>query len=187
MPLRGAASSDVEADTGGTVLMVGEANAGGVGAVQRRDPTTGALLASHPTAGIAAPFVAAVTPSYVWIAESTGMMGYVQQLDARSLAPSPADISGCTEHPSPTCIAGTNGITAMLAEGLIWVTQTLGGNARNYCAYPTTGQVLAPVELPEPEQDYVQAIGQNQIYYTTDASGSEQLRQQPIPTACRAT
>src|SRR6266536_1589132 len=54
----GAASSDLSANAAGTVLVVGEADSGGRGAVQRRDPATGAILASHPVMGVTAPAVA---------------------------------------------------------------------------------------------------------------------------------
>lgn len=56
--LPGADSSDVSANAAGTKLVVGEANSEGLGAVQRRDTTTGALLASHRVLGVAAPAVA---------------------------------------------------------------------------------------------------------------------------------
>ncbi|MGH3259467.1 MAG: hypothetical protein ACRDOU_29385, partial [Streptosporangiaceae bacterium] len=44
--LPGAASSDLSANEAGTVLVVAEADNGGRGAVQRRDPVTGALRGS---------------------------------------------------------------------------------------------------------------------------------------------
>jgi hypothetical protein len=186
--LPGAASSDVAADTAGTVLFDGEANDEGAGMVQRRDPTTGALLGSYPMVGVAAPVIAGATGFGVWVSEATGMMGYVERLDATTLEPSPADRSACREgNSTPTCIEGTNGITATLADGLVWVTQTAGGSARNYCANPSSGEVLASLALPQPAQDYVLAIDPHQIYYTFYAPGGSRLDRQPIPPACRTT
>ena len=143
VPLPGAYSSDVAADAAGTILVDGQANSSGTGAVQRRNPTTGALLASHPMSGVAAPVVAGVVGPSVWVSEATGMMGYVERLDATTLSPSPSDRSTCQEGKStPTCLFGTNGITVTLADRHVWITQTNGGNARNYCANASTGQIL---------------------------------------------
>lgn len=48
IPLPGVVSSNVASDGAGTVLVVGAANVGGIGLVERRDPVTGALLARTP-------------------------------------------------------------------------------------------------------------------------------------------
>ena len=64
----------------------GEADA----AARRRpaaDPGTGAILASRPMTGVTAPIVEGPIGSAVWVSEATGMMGYVQRLDAGTLAP----------------------------------------------------------------------------------------------------
>jgi hypothetical protein len=183
--LPGAASSDLSANSAGTVLVVGEADSGGRGAVQRRDPATGAILASHPVMGVTAPAVAGPAGSAVWISEATGMMGYVQRLDAVTLA---AAGSSCAEGRSTnTCVEGTNDITARLADGLLWVTQVAGGNGRNYCADPADGRPLAPIRLPQPAQDEVLAIAPLRIYYAAPGpKASQYLRQEAIPAICRA-
>jgi hypothetical protein len=66
LPLPGAATSGVAANGNGTMLVVSEANDSGVGSVQRRDPVTGALLASHPMLGVAASALAGIIDSRVW-------------------------------------------------------------------------------------------------------------------------
>jgi len=182
--LPGAASSDLSADATGTVLVVGEADSGGRGAVQRRDPVTGALLASFPMIGVAAPAVAGPIGSVVWVSEATGMMGYVQRLDAATMTD---EGSACQEGGTPsTCVEGTNDVTARLAGGLLWVTQVAGGKARNYCADPFTGRTIAPMELPQPAQDQVLAITPRQIFYAAPGPGAGQyLRHEAIPSACR--
>jgi hypothetical protein len=182
--LPGAASSDLSANAAGTVLVVGEADSGGRGAVQRRDPATGALLASYPMLGVSAPAVAGPTGSAVWISEATGMMGYVQRLDAATMT---AEGSACRDgRTTSTCVEGTNDVTARLAGGLLWITQIAGGNARNYCADPVTGQQIAPIELPEPTQDEVLAITPHRIFYASPGPGASQyLRQEATPSACR--
>jgi hypothetical protein len=182
--LPGAASSDLSANAAGTVLIVGEADSGGRGAVQRRDPTTGALLASFPMMGVSAPAVAGPVGSAVWISESSGMMGYVQRLDAATMT---AWGSTCRDGgTTTTCVEGTNGVTARLAGGLLWITQIAGGPARNYCASPVTGREIAPIELPRQAQDEVLAITSHRIFYAVPGPGAGQyLRQEAIPSDCR--
>jgi hypothetical protein len=182
--LPGAVSSDVSADAAGTTLIVAAADDGGSGTVQRRDAVTGALLASYQVQGVAAPVVAGPTGGSVWISEATGMMGYVQRLDAISMT---AAGSACTEgQPTSTCVPGTNAITARIAGGVLWITQTAGGQARNYCADPVTGQRLAPIQLPQQARDIVLAIGLDQIFYAAPGPGAGQyLRREAVPSACR--
>jgi hypothetical protein len=183
--LPGAASSDLSANAAGTKLFVAVADSEGRGIVQRRDAASGAVLASRRVSGVAAPMVAGPVGRAVWISEATGMMGYVQRLDAASMT---ADRSTCWEGKSTsTCVSGTNGITARVADGLLWVTQVAGGTARNYCADPVDGRKLAPIELPHPTQDIVLAIAPQQIFYAAPGpKGGQYLRPEPIPSACRA-
>ena len=182
--LPGAYSSDVSANAAGTVLIVSEADSGGRGSVQRRDALTGRLLAVHPVQGVAAPAVAGPAGSSVWLSEPTGMQGYVQRLGAATLRP---DRSMCSEGRSTrTCVDGTNGISASLANGLLWVTQIAGGPDRNYCADPADGRKLASLRLPQPAQDDVLAIGPDQVFYSAlGPKASLYLREAPIPAACR--
>lgn len=170
----GAAGSDLAANAAGTILVVGEANSGGGGAVQRRDPATGAVLASHPMLGLVAPSVAGLIDSGVWVSQATGMMGYVERLTVATLAPEPG-----------TRVGGGNGISARVAGGLLWVTGA-GAQARSYCADPSDGRMLAPIELPQPAQDEILAIGRHRIFYATPGpAGSQYLHKQAIPGHCR--
>jgi len=166
------------------MLLVGEADSGGRGAVERRDAATGAVLASYRVWGVAAPAVAGPVASAAWISEATGMMGYVQRLAAPSMT---ADRSACAEgRITSTCVPGSNDISARLAEGLLWVTQAAGGNARNYCADPVSGRRLASIPLPQPAQDIVLAIGPQQIFYAAPGpKASQYLRHEAIPSNCR--
>ena len=184
--LPGATSSDVSANAAGTMLVVGEANNEGVGAVERRDATTGALLASRRRLlGVADPVVAGPVGSAVWMSEATGMMGYVQRLDAATMT---AAGRPCADGIiTRTCVFGTNDITARVADGLLWVTQEGGGNARNYCAEPASGRRLGPIEVPRPNVDFVLTIGPHQLFYTAPGpKASSYLRHEPIHRACRA-
>jgi hypothetical protein len=183
--LPGAASSDLSANAAGTVLTVGEADSSGGGAVQRRDPGTGAILASRPMTGVTAPIVEGPIGSAVWVSEATGMMGYVQRLDAGTLAPA---AGACAAgRITASCVPGTNAITARLAGRVLWVTQPAGGNARNYCARPSDGRVLAPVSLPQPAQDEVLAATPRWIFYAGPGPKARQyLHREPSPAACRA-
>ena len=91
------------------------------------------------------------------------MMGYVQRLDAATLAAAGNSCAG--GRSTNTCMEGTNDITARLANGLLWVTQVAGGNGRNYCADPSDGRPLTPIRLPQPAQDEVLAIAARRIFY----------------------
>ena len=112
IPLPGSYSSDVAANQGGTVLVASEADDGGLGRVQRRDPVTGALIASHQMIGVAAPGIGGLIGSGVWVAEATGMMGYIERFRTVTMAPDLA-----------TEVGGTNGIDVTVADGLAWVTE----------------------------------------------------------------
>lgn len=73
----------------GTILLDGEAEDGG-GAVQRRDPLTGRLLATSPQLiGVVEPWIGGVIDSGVWISEASGHMGYAERLDLTTLKPEP--------------------------------------------------------------------------------------------------
>ncbi len=112
------------------------------------------------------------------------MMGYVQRLDAATMTD---EGSACREGGTSTCVEGTNDVTGRLANGLLWVTQIAGGNARNYCADPVTGRTIAPLELPQATEDGVLAITPDRIFYAAPGPGAGQyLRQEAIPGACRS-
>ncbi len=176
--LPGANRSDVASNAAGTILVVGEADEG-LGALERRDPRTGSLLASYsPMIGVSAPEVAEVIGQGVWVSEATGMMGYVERFDAATLTPDPS-----------TMIEGSNGISASVANGLLWVSQIEGGPTRNFCGNPLDGAVLAPLNLPSNSPPL--AIGRHDLYYLTTANpaGAQQthmdVNEEPIPAACR--
>ena len=113
------------------------------------------------------------------------MMGYVQRLDAGTLAPAAGPCAA--GRITASCVPGTNAITARLAGRVLWVTQPAGGNARNYCARPSDGRVLAPVSLPQPAQDEVLAATPRWIFYAGPGPKAGQyLHREPSPAACRA-
>jgi len=176
--LPGANRSDVASNAAGTILVVGEADQGR-GALEKRDPETGTLLASYsPMIGVSAPAVAEVIGQSVWISEATGMMGYVERFDAASLTPEPGTGTG-----------GSNGISAAVADGLLWVSQIEGGSTTNFCGNPSDGVALAPLNLPP--SALLQAIGPHDIYYVTatTTAGAQPMHsdvlEETIPAACR--
>jgi hypothetical protein len=173
VPLPRAATSEVAAGSSGAVLVVEETNSTGSGILQRRDPATGALLATSPAVpGVSGLFVGGVAGSGVWVSNATGMMGYVERFDATTLAPSPG-----------TQVEGTNGITVQVADGLVWVTSG-GGPGPSFCADPLSGRVLARLKLPQP--DRVLAIGAGQLFYAAPApNGDEYVEQEPLPGGCQ--
>jgi hypothetical protein len=172
--LPGAYSSRVGASADGTVLVVSEANDSGLGSLQRRDPVTGALIASHPMGGVTAPLVGGIVSSGVWVAEPTGMLGYIERFSTATMAPDPA-----------TDVGGSNGINVRVADGVIWVTEHVNSR-HNYCADPATGRVLGRIPLPDPEQDYVLAIGSRYVYYQAPVGDGFSLKRIGVPATCRA-
>jgi hypothetical protein len=172
IPLPGAATSGVAANGKGTTLVVSEANDSGIGSVQRRDPVTGALLASHPMLGVAASALAGIIDSGVWLSEPTGLLGYVERFRTATMAPDPA-----------TDVGGDNGINAVVADGVVWITD-LAAPDRDYCADPVTGRVLARVRLPSPRQDALVAVSRQYLYYDSPASSGFYLNRVPVPGAC---
>jgi hypothetical protein len=171
--LPGAAASDVAASKNGTVLVVSEATDGGLGQVQRRNPVSGAVIASHQMVGVTAPEIGGIISSGVWVAEPTGMMGYIERLNVATMAPDPA-----------TDVGGTNGIGVTVAGGLAWVTETVNPG-RDYCADPVTGHVLARISLPDPAQDGVLAVSGRYVYYESPAGHGFYLKRVTVPAACR--
>jgi hypothetical protein len=173
--LPGAFSSAIAGSADGSFLIVSEANSGGQGSLQRRDPVTGALLASHPVTGVTAASLGGVVGSGAWIAEPTGMMGYVERVSTATLAPVPG-----------TSVEGSNGIDVAVADGVIWVSQPPGGPSDNYCADPVTGRVLARIPLLSRELDIPIAFTTQYVYYGASANDGYYLRRLAVPAACRA-
>ena len=184
--MRDATSSSVAANAAGTVLVVGEAVGGGTGTIERRNPTTGALLAtSTPLGGVSTPVVGGVIDGTAWVSEATGMMGYVQQYRLAPLAPiEPTCHEGSSTR---TCVTGTNGIEARVVGDLVWLTQSAGGPTRNACVDPATGDILAPIVLSG-ANDEVLAIGPHHLFIASPAQpGNNQIvTEEPIPAACHA-
>ena len=173
IPLAGAATSDVAANKDGTVLVVSEATASGLGQVQRRNPVSGTVIASHQVIGVAAPEIGGVIDSGVWIAEATGMMGFVERFSAATMAPDPA-----------THVEGTNGIGVRVVGGRAWV--AVGADpGDDYCANPVTGRILARIALPDPLQDGVLAVSSRYVYYQSPTAAGFYLNRVPVPAACR--
>jgi hypothetical protein len=171
--LPGAFTSDVAANSDGTVLVVGEAADSGLGSVQRRNPVTGALLASHSTAGVTAPELGGVIDSGVWASVPTGMLGYAERFTVANMTPDAA-----------TDVGGTNGIRAIVADGVVWISDGTGGARHNYCANPVTGHRLATIPLPNLDQDYLLAVSPRSLYYEVAAGNGSDVRTVKVPAAC---
>jgi hypothetical protein len=182
--LPGAEISDVASDTRGDVLVVGTTGNDGEGSVERRDPRTGALLASSaPFDGVTAPTVSAVADGAVWVSVSTGMMGYTEELVASTLKPAGPP---CTEVPNTAlCVTGSNGIDASVSGSLLWVTQPGGGPLRNYCGDPRTGRVFATIPLKANEK--ILTTGSTEMYLFDQVStgqDGEILTEMRVPSKC---
>jgi hypothetical protein len=173
MPQPGADSAEVAASPDGGTLIVSEADAG-IGAIQRRDPVTGALLASYPMLGTFAPLIDdGVSGDGIWVREPTGMMGYIERFQTATVTPQAA-----------TRVEGTNGIAASVWDGVLWVSNEAGGPARNYCADPATGRRLATLPLPNLAQDDLMTVHAGIVYYSVFAGDGFAIRTVPVPAAC---
>lgn len=173
IPLPGADSADIAASPDGSTLVVSEADSG-AGSIQRRDPVTGALLASHPMLGVVAPLIGGgVSEAGVWVREPTGMLGYIERFQTATMTPQ-----------AGTQVEGSNGISADVWDGVLWVRNEAAGGAQDYCADPATGRRLAALPLPDPARDYVLVVHARTLYYSAPAGGGFAIRTVPVPAAC---
>lgn len=174
VPLRGAYWSNVGASLDGSILVVSEQ--GRTGAVQRRNPRTGALIAAHPVGGAEAAVIDGFAGSDVWITEVTRMSAYAQRLSAATMKPR-------TAHQ----IMAPNDLRLLVAHGMVWVTDDeAAGPARNYCADASTGRRLATLPVTSPAQGSLLAVGAGVLYYAEPARHRSGVRiaQVPIPPEC---
>jgi hypothetical protein len=169
------------------VLLVSE---GGERAhVQRRNPHTGALIASSGEfEGVTSPHIGGIIDGGAWISESGGNGGYAQRLAIDTLKPT----SIATYQPAtlgPLAIFGSNAIAAWVIDGIVWVTKPpggVGGPRRDYCADPVTGRERASVGLPR--YGSLLTADPGSIYYVPDANlpKNQELVRAPIDPRCRS-
>jgi hypothetical protein len=174
--LPGGYSTSMAGSSSGSFLIVSVADSGGQGSMQRRDPVSGALLASHATVGVTAADIGGIIGSGVWAAQPTGMQGFVQRYRTGTLAP----VGG-------TAVEGGNGIRVVVANGLAWVLRAGPEENASYCADPVTGKKLAAIPLPRPAQDDVIGIWGRDVYYAAPAVPDEgvNLKRVTVPAACQ--
>lgn len=171
--LPGAYTTSIAGSADGSVLIVAEADSGGRGSLQRRDPDTGKLLASRATDGVVSPVLGGVIYSGVWLSQATGMQGYVEEFDASTLGPVPGTTAG-----------GSNGISVAVADGLVWVFRQGSEADNDYCASPVTGKARARVPLPGAQQSNPAGVTGKYVYYTTETSSGSYLKRVPVPAGC---
>ena len=174
--LPGGFSTSMAGSSSGSFLIVSVADSGGQGSMQRRDPVSGALLASHATVGVTAADIGGIIGSGVWAAQPTGMQGFVQRYSTRTLAPAVG-----------TAVEGSNGIRVVVADGLAWVLRAGPEEDASYCANPVTGKKLAAIPLPRPAQDDVIGVWGRDVYYAAPAvpDAGVNLKRVAVPAACR--
>jgi hypothetical protein len=170
----GARSMELAGADRGAQLLVSAGDGSGRARIQLRDGATGALLRSSARfLGVSEPKLGGGVGGWLWISQATGMAGYIERLDARTLTPRP----GATGPPQ-----ATNGIQAQVADRILWVSQPHGGPARNYCANPVTGspRVILPVAA---RRGALLSVGASSIYFL--GPGLRQLLTAAIPRECR--
>jgi len=186
LPIPRAGGIDVAADPSGRVLLVSEGQE--LARLQRRDPHTGALIASSPIfEGVTKPYLGGIIDGGAWISEATGMMGYAERVHVDDLATARyPSISWAAKGGVSPLVNATNGIRAVVRDGILWVTQVAGGPQRNYCGNPVSGQPRAALGLPA--QSWLLAVAPTSFYYVNGgATGTlGELVRAPIPPACGA-
>ncbi|MHB8312629.1 MAG: hypothetical protein ACYDD0_04935 [Candidatus Dormibacteria bacterium] len=183
IPLGTADRSQVTTNARGTVLIVTEAE-NGFGTIQTRNPTSGALIITTKPGilGVTAPNLSEVTGGGVWVSVATGMQGYLERLDVSTLRPTPLSLA----YPGDA----TNGISAEIMAGALYVQQIAGGPTRNYCGNPATGQMFAALGLG-PAATVLAANSSDLFYvpvvsYAGPVARGEELVAMPINAKCRA-
>lgn len=173
VPLPGAVSSDVAASSDGSVLVASDADASGRGSVQVRDPRTGAVIrTSAPLTGIASPTLGTVTTRSVWLSESTGMLGYAEELDLATLRPAPASV-----------VHSTNGISFQLGDGLGWISTPVDDEIA--CVNLSTGVVRAWLQLARQGSSTLLAVEHHRIYFSRSGSTFQSsVESAPVPASC---
>jgi photosystem II stability/assembly factor-like uncharacterized protein len=134
---------------------------------------TGTTLVSARGVGFAdlgGPSAVAPTDDGVWIATPTGMMGTLTLLRASDLR------QVATYRPG-----GSNGITASLAAGVLWIPSLLGGYV---CVDPATGEVRGHVGIKDSPYGSTDVVAAGSSLYI--GAGTSLDRLTPPPT-CSAT
>ncbi len=167
----GAEGVDVASNPSGDALVDSEGHE--FGHVQRRDPRTGRLLAQAPSYnGVTKPQIGGVSGGGIWLTEATGMMGYAQRISLASLRPMPLPKAPRTPglKNSTAIIEGSNAISVRVINGALWVNQSAGDAADNYCGDPATGEPLSALKLGATAGDLL-AVGPRSIYYMPGLAG----------------
>jgi hypothetical protein len=182
--VRDAEGIDVAAAAAGRVLILSEGHARA--RIQRRDPSTGRLSGRSPIyEGVTKPYIGGIFGGGIWINESGGMMGYIERLAVGTLKPT--SFAGARPHPgiiAPPAIFGTNAITALVLDRVLWVTQPEGGPQSDYCGDPLTGRSRAALALGP--QSLLLTVDAGSVFYVPDASRpeTEQLARAAIDPRC---
>ncbi|HLI61299.1 MAG TPA: hypothetical protein VKV21_16695 [Solirubrobacteraceae bacterium] len=169
----------IAAAAGGRVLLLSAATDFGRGWIEERDPVTGAFERSSRTfLGVHQPGVGGTYAGRLWVAEATGMMGYVEAISVRTLQ--------SLRTPAPRRL-GTNGIDGRVVGGTLFVTDG-GVTHPNYCGSPVTGAPRALLPAVVRHGGWVGAIARGRIYVVARAqrgASSGPLLSAPVPAGCR--
>jgi hypothetical protein len=153
--------------------------------IQTRNPLDGTLIAQSSTIeSVARPYIGGVFGNGIWISNAGGSSGYVERLSLRTLKPTA--FRGAQPHPGvtmPPSILGSNGVTARVIDGVLWVTQTAGGPRRNYCGDPLSGVSRARLAL-DAQADFLTADAGRVYFLPVDSVRNEQLAWLPASPRC---
>jgi hypothetical protein len=173
VPVTGASRTTIGADSSGTVLVDGESSYGGIWRVQRRNTTTGALLAqTAATIGVTSPTIGGIITSGIWISDPGGSAGGVERLDLTTLHP----IAGSE-------VNGSNGVAVTVTGNRLWVTQPAGATVRNYCADPSNGAIIARLRFAIGNNDIIIGFADGDVIYIDQLTAGV-VDRAPVPTGC---
>jgi outer membrane protein assembly factor BamB len=161
--------SDAGVSAGGGVLIDSYLSASN-GGLQRRNPVTGALIASSPQLlGPAPASFGGIVAGGVWIAQPTGMLGFIERYTVATMKPVAA-----------TAVGGPNYINALIADGHLWASgaDLTRQHPVDYCANEITGREIRQLPISA-IYDELLAVGPHDYYYY-----SGHLEKAPVPAAC---
>jgi hypothetical protein len=177
--LGGATDSSFVSSSRGQELLVTEAK-NGWGSIELRSATNGALVDSTTPSSLCvfAPRVSQLVDGGVWLSDATGMAGYVERLDATTLDHTPVNLPYLPRN-------ATNGISAQVFAGVLYIQELGGGRDFNYCGEEATGGLLVPLRLPD--SALLVAADSTDLFYLRGDSSSphEELVRAPVNKLCR--
>jgi hypothetical protein len=142
--------------------------------LQIRDTATGSLDAqAYAIHGLEVSHLSAYRND-LWVSIVTGNDGYVQRWSLATFAPS-----------TFTTPEGSNAVTATVYNHTLFVTDTGGGNAANYCGNPAGGASLGTLIHASRPAEFLTAGPYSYFVVPNIGGTTHRIQAASIPTPCR--